>query len=89
MSAVKRSDIFLAAWVAAEKALPQESRHLIEVHDALHAAWRNTGWGPVPPELTAAAKAVEADPLASIAFDLRHRTNDEAHAEWRVANPAA
>lgn len=84
----KRSDIYLAAWIAAEKELPEESRNLIEAHDRLHAAWRKASWpSPIPSELTAASNAVEADPLASIAFDLRHKTNSECAQEYRAEPP--
>ena len=82
---VKRSRIYLAAWMAAEKELPQESKRLIEAHDKLHKAWSNAGWqSPIPDELQAASQAVESDPLASIAFDLRMKTNDEEYKEWRA-----
>jgi len=94
MSQVKRSEIFLAAWIAAEKALPPESLRLIQAHDALHAEYRNaaaTGpeLPPVPESLIDARKRIEADPLASIAFDLRRTTNNEAHKEWPAENPPA
>lgn len=86
---VRRSRIYLAAWMAAEKALPPESLRLIEEHDALHAAYRKAGWpSPTPQPLRDAAKQIEADPLASIAFDLRRKCNMEAHEEWRAENPA-
>lgn len=84
----KRSRIYVAAWVAAEKALPVESLKLIEAHDALHGEWRKAGWpSPVPEELLAAARAVKADPLASIAFDLREKANMSAAEEWTAEHP--
>lgn len=87
-SAVKRSDIYLACWMAAEDALPEEAKQLIKSHDALHAAWREAGWPrPIPQELLAAAKRIEADPLANIAFELRQKTDTAASEEWREANP--
>ncbi len=87
-SAVKRSRVYLAAWMAAEKALPKESLRLIEAHDELHRQWHDAGWiNPIPPELLAASKAIEADPLASIAFDLRRKTNTAASEEWRDEKP--
>lgn len=85
---VTRSRIYLEAWIAAEKALPEAARQLIEEHDRLYSAWRKAGWGPVPPELTAASQAVEADPLASIAFEFRKRTNEEGHKEWLAEQEA-
>lgn len=89
-SAVKRSSIYLAAWIAAEKALPKESLRLIEAYDALHAEHRKAGWPtPVPESLLAASKKIDADPLASIAFELRRKCNMEAHEEWRAENRSA
>jgi len=86
--AVKRSKIYLAAWIAAEKALPEDSLRLIKAHDELYDKWRVAGWpSPTPPELDAASKAIEADPLASIAFDLRQKTNMAASEEWRAEIP--
>lgn len=85
---VKRSEVYLAAWIAAEKALPEESKQLIEAHDTLFAKWREAGWPkPIPPELTAASDAIEADPLASIPFALRQQCNQAGSEEWRKANP--
>jgi hypothetical protein len=87
-SSVKRSDIFLAAWIAAEKALPESSLRLIKEYDALHAEHRKAGWpSPVPASLLEASKRIDGDPLASIAFDLRRKTNTEASLEWRAENP--
>jgi hypothetical protein len=78
-SAVKCWRIYLAAWMAAEKALPKDSLQLIEAHDELHSQWCDAGWpNPTPPELVAASKAIESDPFASIAFDLRQKTNTAA-----------
>ncbi len=86
---VKRSDVLLAAWIAAEERLPAESLALIKAHDKLHAAWREAGWqSPVPAELEAASKAVAADPLASIAFDLRQKTNQAGAEEYRAEETA-
>lgn len=80
---VKPSRVYLAAWMAAEKALPKTALELIERHDALYARWRTDGWkSPIPQELRDASAAVEKDPLASIAFSLRKKTNDEACKEW-------
>lgn len=85
---VKVSDIYLAAWIAAEKALPEESKQLIEAHDTLFAKWRESGWPkPIPPELVAASDAIEADPMAKIPFEFRQRCNQAGSDEWRKANP--
>ena len=82
-SAVKRSRVYLAAWMAAEKALPPESMRLIEDYDTMHVAHRKAGWpSPTPQPLLDAAKKIEADPLASIAFELRRKCNMESHEEW-------
>jgi hypothetical protein len=80
---IKRSQIFLAAWIAAEKALPEPSLKLIKDHDRLQEAWRKAGWpSPVPTDLHKAGEAIEADPLASIAFRLRQQSNQEAANEY-------
>lgn len=79
---MKRSDLYLTAQLAVEGALPEESRERIEAHDRLHCEWRLAGWpSPVPAALTAAAAAVEADPLASVAFELRKNANRESALE--------
>ena len=84
------SAIHLAAQIAAENALPPEARRLIEHYDALHREWKRAGWlDPVPEALDAAASAVMADPLASIAFELRRRANDAYCREPITTNPAA
>lgn len=84
------SDIYLAAWRAAEKELPPSALRLIEHHDQLHAAWRQAGFGAVPDELLQAAAAIDADPLARIPFALRQQTNAAAHEEWKQEQePAA
>lgn len=85
---VKVSAIYLAAWLAAEKALPEESKKLIEAHDALFAKWREAGWpSPIPPEVKAASDAIDADPLAKIPFEFRQRCNQAVSDEWRKENP--
>lgn len=85
----KPSRLFLAAWMETEKRLPPESKKLIEVHDALFAEWRKSGYlKEIPPELQAASDAVEADPLASIPFKLRQQCNMASSDEWRKENPA-
>ncbi len=82
------SDIYLAAWLEAEKVLPEEPKKLIETHDALFASWRESGWKkPIPPELLAASVAVQADPMAKIPFEFRQRCNQAGSDEWRKANP--
>ena len=79
----KASRLLLVAWMETEKRLPAESKALIEAHDALHVRWREAGWPtPIPPELLAAALAVKADPLASIPFEFRQRSNMAQHSEW-------
>lgn len=81
-----KSKIYLAAWIAAEDALPESSRKLIEHHDVLHKAWREASFsGPVPVALAQASMDIDADPCAKIAFDLRKATNEAAHEEWRAA----
>jgi hypothetical protein len=86
---VKPSQIWLAAWMAAEQQLPPASKQLIEAHDALHAGWREAGWpSPVPEDLNIATKAIEDDPLASIAFEFRRRCNQEGAKEWRESEAA-
>ena len=84
----KASRLLLFAWMETEKRLPAESKALIEAHDALYAKWREAGWpSPIPPELDAAGKAIEADPLAEIPFEFRQRCNQAGSDEWRKANP--
>ena len=81
---MKRSDLYLTAQLAVERALPEESREWIEAHDRLHREWRLAGWpSPVPAALTAAAAAVEADPLASVALELRMKANSESALEYQ------
>lgn len=82
---MKPSKIYLAAWIASEKALPPESLALITAHDALFDQWRKAGFtSPIPPELAAASDAVEADPLARIPFKLRTQCNQAGHEEWKA-----
>ena len=77
------SRIWLKAWIAAEEALPEASLKLIQHYDTLADAWRDAGWpSPVPPEIRAASKVIEADPLASIAFECRRRCNDASADEY-------
>lgn len=84
---VKVSDIYLAAWIAAEKVLPEQTKQLLEAHDVLFAKWREAGFpSPVPPDLDAVGKAIEADPLAKIPFALRTQCNQASHEEWRKEN---
>ncbi len=84
---MNRSELYLIAWMATEKALPEESLQLIYAHDKLFAKWREAGFsGPVPDDLRAADLAIQADPFASIPFELRQKTNQEASKEWRAAN---
>jgi hypothetical protein len=79
------SQIYLAAWIAAEDALPPESLKLITDYNAQHAKWREAGWPtPIPEPVVTANKAVEADPLASIAFEMRRKCNEAKHAEWQL-----
>ena len=75
------SRIYLAAWMAAEDALPAESKALLERHDVLHRAWVNSwksGSGPLPPmpdELKETRERIEGDPLARIPWELRRQSN--------------
>lgn len=79
-----KAKVYFAACWAAEKALPESSRALIERHDELHRAWGKAGWpAPTPPELVAASQAVAADELAAFAMDLRRRGNEAAAEEYR------
>lgn len=79
------SRIYLAAWIAAENALPPASRKLIDDYDEIHRAWGKAGWPKqMPPELATASKAIEEDPMASIAFDLRRKTNHASSDEWQA-----
>ena len=83
----KASRLLLFAWMETEKRLPAESKALIETHDVLFAKWREAGWpSPIPPELSAASDAIEADPLAIIPFKLRQESNQAHHEEWRKEN---
>jgi hypothetical protein len=89
MKQVQPSDIYLEAWVAAEKALPPDALKLIQDHDALHRAWSAAGWpSPIPTELVEAGHRVESHPLAAIAFTLRQQTNQAGATEYRDANPS-
>lgn len=84
----KVSRLFLHAWIETEKRLPPESKALIEAHDALYDQWRKAGFKrPIPPELTAASDAINADPLAKIPFEFRQRCNQAGSEEWRKENP--
>jgi hypothetical protein len=81
---MKPSSIYFVAAVAAEKALPAESRRILEEHDALNHAWANAGAPiPVPAELTDAAKAVDACPFATAALVIRRLGNEVLLGEWR------
>jgi len=84
---VKKSAIYLAAWIAAEKALPEESKNLIEAYDELFEKWRKEGWpSPIPAELKAASNAIETDPLAQIPFEFRRKCNQAGSEEGRTLN---
>lgn len=79
VNTIKPSDVYLAAWVAAEEALPEESRELIRHHHKLQAQWLDAdGPSPVPAELSASFEAIMADPCAKIAFLLRQQCDSEA-----------
>lgn len=80
-----KSGVYFAAANAAEKALPELSKALIDRHDELHRAYGETKWaGPVPEELQAALAAVDADELAAFAMECRKRGNMALHEEWRA-----
>lgn len=86
----KRSEIYLEAWLAAEKVLPPDSMKLIKDHDALFGKWREAGFtSPTPPEVRNAADRIESDPLASIAFELRQKCNHECAKEYAAEHKAA
>ena len=83
---MKPSEIYLAAWMAAEKALPPEPMALIKAHDKLFDKWRKAGFpGTIPAALQSAADAIYADALASIAFKLRTQCNEASSKEWVAA----
>lgn len=88
---MKVSDIYFAGCLAAEKALPPESLALIERYDALQRAWRASPSFPKehPQELLDAGKAIDADPLANAAMELRRMGNRAASAEWVASQKAA
>lgn len=91
MTTPKPSDILFAATIAAEKALPPESLKLITDHDEMQRAWMKSDAYPksIPAELIAAGNAIDADPLAHIAMELRRQGNRAASAEWKAAQLAA
>ncbi|MDD5350915.1 MAG: hypothetical protein PHQ12_11955 [Chthoniobacteraceae bacterium] len=83
------SSVYFAAAIAAENALPEQSRALINKRDELHRLWGKAGWPvPVPPDLLAAGQAVEADPLANFAMELRRRGNEAFIAETSTPKEA-
>lgn len=79
------SEIWFIACIAAENALPVESRALIEKADALSREWRAAGIEkPVPEALSAARAAANSDALASVAMHIRRLGNEAAFAEWKA-----
>ena len=70
------SDIYFVAANAAEQALPVESRALIAAYDLQNRAYADARcpWPP-PAEYTKAQEAVDADPLANAAMELRRLGN--------------
>lgn len=86
LKADKPSAVYVAAWIAAENSLPEDSLRLIKNYDTAHAAWRDAGWPtPMPSELKLAHEAIESDPFAKIAFEIRRNANRLAHEEWKAA----
>ena len=83
------SSIYFTASLAAEDALPPESLALIKRRDELGRLWAAKNWtAPVPPELDAANKAVDADPLASAAMHIRRLGNEAMAAEHSTKRAA-
>ena len=82
---MKPSTLWFRAEIAAEAALPAESRLLLARHDELSRAWSRAGCPlPVPEALKEASRAVSADPLAAIALEIRQKGNAASHNEWRA-----
>ena len=71
------SALYFEAAIAMENALPDASYALIQEQDKQHNAHMKT-WTPdstTPAELVAARTAVDADPLASLAMEMRRKGN--------------
>lgn len=82
MSTITLSDIWFAASIAAEKALPEESLALIKRRDHLQKEWSASGYAGITPEaLVAAREAIDKDPLASAAMEMRIIGNKAWHEE--------
>ena len=80
---IKVSTLYFRACLAAEENLPAESLALIKRRDELYSAWIKAGLPPImeQSEMLAASKAVNADPLASVAMNLRRLGNEAADKE--------
>lgn len=82
---VKTSDIYFAGAIAAEGALPEESRAIIEKLDSIQRKWINDGYAfPTPIDLAKARADLNADPLALAAMEIR-RLGNQASQEERDA----
>ena len=90
---VKVSDIYFAGAIAAERALPKDSKAIIERLDAIQTKWIKDGClFPEPIELADARANLDADPLAHAAMEIRRLGNQvyfEAQLESRDFTAAA
>ena len=85
MSTITLSDIWFTASIAAEKALPEESLALIKRRDALQKEWSAAGYSSHTHEaLVAAREAIEKDPLAWAAMEMRIMGNKAWHKERKA-----
>ena len=78
----KVSDILFAALSAAMNELPSESRAKIESYDAAQREWAALKFKfPQPESIPYASEALDNDPLARAAMDLRVIFNDACRAQ--------
>lgn len=77
------SRLLIKASLTVEEHLPPASKALIERYDEQLSAWEVRE--PMPEALIAARSALNADPSAALAMELRRRSNDAFRAEREAA----
>ena len=87
---MKASDIYFTAASAAQAALPPASAALIRHYDEIARTFARNGYGmSIPGDLAAADAAVQADPAANAAMQIRILGNRAVMAEYNAATAKA